>query len=222
MPIDERKIAVCLPTYNEAENVEFMVSSIREVFNGMLFIVDGYSTDDTVEIAKQYNVDVFYRNNPGKGSAMQKALEVADKAGKEFVVFIDCDRSNNPKDIKSLINFNETVDLVLGVRDFKKIKPIERLWGNIFTTGLINIFHGSNIKDSMTGMKLLRVNKFLTTLNEESFFVDPLICILAIRDNMYIEQIFVEHFERTGKSKMSFIKGLVLIPRFLNTLIFKK
>lgn len=77
MPIDAEKIAVCLPTYNEEENIEFMVNSIRKVFKGLLFVVDGYSTDKTAEIAHKLGVTVYSRNALGKGSAMQKALEVA-------------------------------------------------------------------------------------------------------------------------------------------------
>ena len=44
--------AFCLPTLNEEENVEYVVSEIRKVYNGFLFIVDGFSSDRTVVIAE--------------------------------------------------------------------------------------------------------------------------------------------------------------------------
>ncbi|MFM1874508.1 MAG: hypothetical protein RL266_245 [Bacteroidota bacterium] len=202
------RTCLCLPTFNEAQNVEAVVTDIRKVFDGLLFAVDGFSTDRTVDVLKSLNVDVYQRTNPGKGSALQKALQVAEDNEKEFLIYFDCDQTYTPANIHRFCSLLDKADLIIGVRPLGLINPYHRRLGNLVATGLINVTGNGKIKDSLSGLKCLRVSKFKPLLKEDGFVIDALICVLALHLKMNTYHVQVNFNERTGKSKMGLLIGL--------------
>jgi dolichol-phosphate mannosyltransferase len=120
-------LAVCLPTYDEAENVEPMVRALGRVFaehgiDGRLLVVDDGSPDGTGEIADRLAaelgfVEVLHR--PGKaglGAAYRAGFERALATGADVVVQMDCDFSHDPADIPRLLAAAGDADVVIGSR----------------------------------------------------------------------------------------------------------
>ena len=119
--MDVRAI-VCLPTYNERENVERMVRALREQGVGVL-VVDDKSPDGTGEIADRLAaelefVDVLHRERKeGLGPAYLAGFRRALADGAELVLEMDCDFSHDPADVPRLLAAaEEGADLVLGSR----------------------------------------------------------------------------------------------------------
>jgi dolichol-phosphate mannosyltransferase len=113
---------VCLPTYNERENVEPMVRALGELGVRVL-VIDDNSPDGTGEIADRLAaelgyVDVLHRpRKEGLGPAYLAGFRRALASGAELVLEFDCDFSHNPADIPRLIAEAEAgADLVLGSR----------------------------------------------------------------------------------------------------------
>jgi len=204
----EDNVALFLPTLNEAESIRSMIVRIRKNFKGFFFVVDGFSTDDTIKIAREEGVFVYYRLNNGKGSAIQKALEVAALHGKEFLLFIDCDMSYDPDNIKDMIQDLGNYDLVIGVRPLEKIDALGRRLGNIVATELVNIAFGGNVQDSISGLKCLRVSKFIGLIKENGWVVDSLICLYALKFDMRIRHVSINYYKRLGQSKLSMATGI--------------
>jgi dolichol-phosphate mannosyltransferase len=121
---DHRRVqaTVCLPTYNERENVERMVRAL--VDRGVrVLVVDDNSPDGTGEIADRLAaeldaVDVLHRERKqGLGPAYLDGFRRALADGAELVLEMDCDFSHDPDDVPRLIATAEDgVDLVLGSR----------------------------------------------------------------------------------------------------------
>lgn len=216
------KIALCLPTYNEEMNIQKVVLDIRKVYSGFLFIVDGFSLDKTADIAAQINVPVYKRDFQGKGSAIQKALEIAELKGKEFLIYLDCDRTYNPLDLLRIIEDIDDFDLVVGVRPLEDIKPVHRRLGNKVVTGIINVVFKAKIKDSLSGFKCLRVSKFRNLLKENGVVIEPIICLYAVKYNMRIGLFPISYYKRVGQSKMNLIIGGIEFVKLIRIVLIEK
>ncbi len=121
------RAVVCLPTYNEAENLERMVRELgRELDTSrdLVLVVDDSSPDGTGEIADGLAAElpwvrVLHRAaKEGLGRAYLAAFREALGLGAELVLEIDCDFSHDPRDVSRLIAACEVggADLALGSR----------------------------------------------------------------------------------------------------------
>jgi dolichol-phosphate mannosyltransferase len=121
-------LVVCLPTYNEHENVERMVRMLGTVFtnhglDGRVLVIDDNSPDGTGEIAERLAsehewVSVIHREaKEGLGPAYLAAFRWALAAGAELVAEMDCDFSHDPEDVPRLVaTIDNGADVALGSR----------------------------------------------------------------------------------------------------------
>jgi len=119
------RAVVCLPTYNERENLEAMVRALGEVLDtardGVL-VIDDSSPDGTGQIADRLAeevpwVSVLHRDRKeGIGPAYIAGFRHALAQGAELLVEMDCDFSHDPSDVPKLIVPAGGADLVLGSR----------------------------------------------------------------------------------------------------------
>jgi len=124
MPVP--RAVVCLPTYNERENLERMVEALGAVLDtgrDRLLVIDDSSPDGTGEIAdrlaaEQPWVSVLHRaEKQGIGPAYLAGFRRALADGAELVLEMDCDFSHDPADVQRLIAAcEEGADLALGSR----------------------------------------------------------------------------------------------------------
>jgi dolichol-phosphate mannosyltransferase len=119
------RAVVCLPTYNERENLEPMVRGLGGVLDttrDLVLVIDDSSPDGTGELADALArelpwVEVLHRRTKeGLGPAYVAGFRRALAAGAELVLEIDCDFSHDPKDVPRLIQAAADAELVLGSR----------------------------------------------------------------------------------------------------------
>jgi dolichol-phosphate mannosyltransferase len=118
------RVTVCLPTYNEGENLEPMLRALGDVLpeSGRVLVVDDSSPDGTGELADRLAaelgyVDVLHRpRKEGLGPAYLAGFRRALEDGAELILEMDCDFSHDPADVPRLIAAAEGADLVLGSR----------------------------------------------------------------------------------------------------------
>jgi dolichol-phosphate mannosyltransferase len=112
---------VCLPTYNERENLERMVRTLVELGVRVL-VIDDNSPDGTGEVADRLaeeldGVSVLHRpRKEGLGPAYLAGFQQALRDGADLVLEMDCDFSHDPADVRRLISAAAGADLVLGSR----------------------------------------------------------------------------------------------------------
>jgi dolichol-phosphate mannosyltransferase len=116
------RAVVCLPTYNEQENLEPMLHALGDKGVHVL-VVDDNSPDGTGELADRLAaqldyVEVLHRERKeGLGPAYLAGFRRALDAGAELVLEMDCDFSHDPAAVPQLIAaMDEGVDLALGSR----------------------------------------------------------------------------------------------------------
>jgi dolichol-phosphate mannosyltransferase len=120
------RAVVCLPTYNERENLEPMVRALGEVLDtgrDRVLVIDDGSPDGTGELADRLAaelswVDVLHRpTKQGLGPAYVAGFRRALADGAELVLEMDCDFSHDPADVPRLVAAcEEGADLALGSR----------------------------------------------------------------------------------------------------------
>ena len=117
---------VCVPTYNERDNVEPLVRALGEVLDlarDRVLVIDDNSPDGTGEIADRLAAElpwmsVLHRERKdGIGAAYLAGFAIALAAGAELVLEVDCDFSHDPVDVPRLIAAcADDADLALGSR----------------------------------------------------------------------------------------------------------
>jgi dolichol-phosphate mannosyltransferase len=121
------RLVVCLPTYNEIQNLEPMVRALGEVFerealDGSVLVIDDASPDGTGELADRLAnelpyVDVLHRQaKQGLGPAYIAGFRRALAEDAELVMEMDCDFSHSPEDVPRLVRAAIGADLVIGSR----------------------------------------------------------------------------------------------------------
>ena len=83
---------IIIPTLNEAQTITELIHDIRNLVFPLkvsILVVDGGSTDNTLEICQKENVKFIIQKGKGKGNAMKQAV---DYTNADIVAFIDADR----------------------------------------------------------------------------------------------------------------------------------
>jgi dolichol-phosphate mannosyltransferase len=156
---------VCLPTYNERENLEAMLRALGDKGVRVL-VVDDNSPDGTGELADKLAEELDYvsvLHRPGKeglGPAYLAGFHRALADGAELVLEMDCDFSHNPADVPRLVAATADADVVLGsryvagggVRNWGLLRRIISEGGSWYARVLL----GASVHDLTGGFKCYR------------------------------------------------------------------
>ena len=163
MPVP--RAVVCLPTYNERENLEPMLRALGDKGVRVL-VIDDDSPDGTGEIADGLAreldyVDVLHRERKeGLGPAYLAGFRRALADGADLVLEMDCDFSHSPDDVPRLLAAAEEADLVLGSRyvpggsigNWGLVRRFVSAGGSFYARVLL----GSRVRDLTGGFKCYR------------------------------------------------------------------
>lgn len=86
------KLSAVITTFNNARTLDFCLKSVH--WADELLILDSYSTDETLEIAKNYNAHIVQHKFLGYGAQKQMAV---DQASHKWVVLLDADEALSPE-----------------------------------------------------------------------------------------------------------------------------
>jgi dolichol-phosphate mannosyltransferase len=167
---------ICLPTYDERENIEPMVAALRglELDDLHVLVVDDNSPDGTGEVADRLAADddhvhVLHRERKeGLGPAYLAGFRRALELGAELVFEMDCDFSHDPGDVPRLVAAAENADLVLGsryvpgggTRNWGLVRRFISRGGSLYAQVLLQL----GVRDLTGGFKCYR-RKVLETID---------------------------------------------------------
>lgn len=205
----KKSISVVLPVFNEGENINSLYKELSAVLSGkfnsyeIIFVDDG-STDNSASVIKEIvNKDkavkiIILRKNYGQTAAIVAGIEHA--AG-EFIVTMDADLQNDPKDITHLIDkMEEGYDLVSGWRKRRKDRFFVRYIPSIFANLLISLVTGLKLHDYGCTLKIYKRDflKDITLYGEMHRFIPVYVYFMGGE----VTEIVVKHRRREyGKSK---------------------
>lgn len=218
-------ISIVIPIFNEEGNVRELHEEIKQVciennYDFEIIYIDDGSSDSSFQNSKKLHPLKYirFRKNFGQTAAMDAGIKHAEK---DYIITMDGDRQNDPKDIPELIKYLEEndLDVVSGWRKNRKDTFMKRFvsrGANLLRKIIIN----DMIHDSGCSLKIYKRECFknLTLYGEMHRFIPALLDMRGYR----IGEIIVNHRERiAGKTKYNWkrtIKGLLdmLYLRFWN------
>ncbi len=215
------RAVVCLPTFNERENLEPMVRALGDVLDtsqDRVLVIDDASPDGTGELADRLAgelpwLDVLHRaRKEGLGPAYIAGFRKALSENAELVVEIDCDFSHDPGDVPRLIEAAGDADLVLGSRYVRGggtegwglLRRIVSRGGCLYAQLVL----GVNVRDLTGGFKCFRRGTLeaidLDALSARGYAFQIETTYRVLRAGLRVREIPIRFSERrVGDSKMS-------------------
>ncbi len=204
-------VSVVVPTLNEARNLPHVLPQIPDWVMEVV-VIDGGSTDGTMEVAKELRDDVVVIEDltPGKGAALRRGFEVARG---DIIVMIDADGSMDPAEIQAFVS------VLLGGADFAKgsrfchgggTSDMEwyRRLGNAGLTWMVRAGFGGRYSDLCYGYNAFWA-KSLDHLNldADGFEIETLMNIRALTTGLTVTEVPSYEAERLfGSSNLNTIK----------------
>lgn len=216
-----KHISVIVPAYNEALAISSVLIDLKNLKNtdgtavfDRIILSDNASTDDTAKIASAHNIQIVYEQQPGYGSACQKALAAISQT--DIILFVDADAS--VKIDESFLLLDRIISgygLVIGNRVPALREPHALHWQQILGTQLackfINFLYKTRVSD-LGPFRAIRFSELKAfDMQDQRFGWTAEMQVKAIQNNVQIVEVPVSVKTRIGKSKISgTLRGTVL------------
>ena len=195
-------IGVVIPCLNEAANLELLLPRVQSVIREFhlpttVYVVDGGSTDGTVETAERLGARAMQQRGTGYGGAIKTALEDIDAT---YIITLDADLSHHPAVLRHLCEVRGTADIVIASRYVRQgygRMPLPR----VFLSGLLNLVFRTaldlDVRDTSSGYRLYRRDAVLKLgLTFSTYAVLQEILVKAICEGYHVVEIPFHYLPR--------------------------
>ena len=216
------RVTVCLPTYNERENLEPMLRALG-AHGVRVLVIDDSSPDGTGELADRLAeelgyVGVLHRpRKEGLGPAYLAGFRHALASGAERILEMDCDFSHDPADVPRLLEATNDADLAIGSRyvvggktkNWGVLRRAISAGGSLYARILLSV----GIRDLTAGFKCYRRDVLetidLDAIHSRGYAFQIETTYRALRAGFRVVEVPITFVDReAGGSKMS--KAIVL------------
>jgi dolichol-phosphate mannosyltransferase len=213
------RVVMVIPTYNEADNLEWIVGRLRRVHPEVdVLVVDDQSPDGTGRIADEIAAEdprlhVLHRAaKGGLGAAYLHGFAWALAEGYDVIGEMDADGSHQPEELHLLLDALEHADLVIGsrwvpggsVRNWPVQRELLSRGGNAY----VRLLLGIDVRDATAGFRLFRratLEKIdLSEVRSTGYVFQTDLVARTLRAGLTVREVPIEFVERVrGESKMS-------------------
>ncbi|MCW3991439.1 MAG: glycosyltransferase [Candidatus Bathyarchaeota archaeon] len=193
-------VTVVLPVLNEEEAIGLVLKELKTEGYENVLVVDGYSTDKTIEIARESGAKVVLQHGKGKSGGLKTAFKRVETP---YLLVMDGDHTYCAQDIERFVPFAREFDQVFGVRmDRDNVGRIHRL-GNWIINIVLNVLFGTSVSDVCTGMYMMKTDVAQRMeLHSRGFDVEVEMAIQNIT-NGKVTEVPIHYRERIGERKLS-------------------
>lgn len=214
---------VIIAALNEAPGIGLTIAEMKDTLGEIpVLVVDGRSSDRTVEIAKNLEAKVVCQDGIGKGNALAKALEHAD-LNLDYVVVTDADYTYPAAYVPAMIKVlkeNPLVGMVSGNRfnghvDKEALHSVFHI-GNRLLALAHNMLNGVPLQDPLTGLRVIR-SEILRgwRVKSKGFDIEVELNHLVERRGFTIREIPIDYRARLGEKKLKVSHGFTILKRIL-------
>jgi glycosyltransferase involved in cell wall biosynthesis len=194
-PVNEPSpsISVVIPTLNEAENLPFVLPKVPAWVDEVV-LVDGHSTDRTIEVARRLRPDIraILQEGRGKGAALRTGFAAAKG---DIIVMLDADGSTDPAEIPEFVGaLLAGADVVKGSRFLQGAgtadMPFSRRFGNWVFVVLVHLMFGGHYSDLCYGYSAFWRDALAQMhLNGDGFEIETMMNVSALRAGLKIFEV---------------------------------
>lgn len=212
-------LAIVLPTFNEAPNIEGLLKEFQGLYpNARFIVVDDNSPDGTASIVESLKeilpgiVLIVRKNERGRGSAGKLGFQRALDLGAEAIVEMDADGSHDPKEVPNLLRALETCDVAVGSRYAERGQDLRgSLWRRYLSLAsirFIQVLLGVPVKDPNSGFRAFRKDVLerinLGTLKAKGPEIVHEVLVRAYKRGFRIQEVPIRFHDRmAGRSKLT-------------------
>lgn len=216
------KSTLLVLTLNEVDGMKIIMPQIKKEWCDQIIIVDGGSTDGTIEWALENNYKLHVQKQKGIRFAYFEVLPMIEG---ELVITFSPDGNSPPYAIPALVDkMREGFDLVIASRYLPPAKSYDddfmTGFGNWLFTRTVNLLHGGHYTDAMVILRAFKKSLIydLDLHKEASYKLpeklfrtiiswEPLMSVRAAKCNMKVSEIPVDEPERIGgERKLKILK----------------
>ncbi len=219
MAILGKKVCVVLPAYNAAQTLEKTYRELPLDYLDLVLLVDDYSHDDTVDLARRLGLQVhLHPSNRGYGANQKTCYAKALESGADIVVMLHPDYQYSPRLVPALawMVASGHYDLALGSRILGGTAlsggmPLYKYISNRFLTLFENFVTGAKLSEYHTGLRAFS-RQVIETLpleeNADGFVFDNQMLAQALHFGFRIGEIScpARYFEEA--SSVDFRQGI--------------
>jgi len=200
-------VTVVIPALNEAENLPYVLPFIPAWVDEVV-LVDGHSTDRTVEVALELlpNIRVVYQEGKGKGAALRTGFAAATG---DIIIMMDADGSTDPAEIPLFCAaLLRGADFVKGSRFLQGAgtadMEMHRMLGNLVFVMSVRLLFGGNFSDLCYGYNAFwRGVLSSLDLDGDGFEIETMMNVRALRAGLKVAEVpSFEHRRRHGTSRL--------------------
>jgi dolichol-phosphate hexosyltransferase len=215
---------VIIAALNEEEGIGSTISELNQTLgNPPILVVDGKSTDRTVEVAKELGAQVILQDGLGKGDALASAVKLLDPKA-DYVVITDADYTYPAKYVHEMIQVlkeNPNVGMVCGNRfsGYMDLNGLNGLFyfGNRVIAFTHNFLNGVALVDPLTGLRLVRAEILRNwQVKSKGFDVEVELNHRVEREGFGIAEIPIQYRERLGEKKLGFRNSVEIFRRIMS------
>lgn len=204
--MNDKKIAVLIPCYNEELTVEKTVSDFKRVLpNANIYVYNNNSKDRTKELALKAGAIVKDEYRQGKGAVVRSMFRDIDA---DVYIMVDGDDTYPAEEVEGLITpvLEGKADMVIGDRlsstYYTENKRPFHNFGNSLVKGLINFLFKSDLNDIMTGYRSFS-KKFVKCMPvmSDGFQIETEMTIFALTNNMQVVNVPITYRDRPEGSE---------------------
>lgn len=204
--MNDKKIAVLIPCYNEELTVEKTVSDFKRVLpNADIYVYNNNSKDRTKELALKVGAIVEDEYRQGKGAVVRSMFRDIDA---DVYIMVDGDDTYPAEEVEGLITpvLEGKADMVIGDRlsstYYTENKRPFHNFGNSLVKGLINFLFKSDLNDIMTGYRSFS-KKFVKCMPvmSDGFQIETEMTIFALTNNMQVVNVPITYRDRPEGSE---------------------
>ena len=207
MTVEDKKVSIIIPAYNEEHAIGKIIGDIKNLPEQFeILVIDDGSKDKTASIAESFDIRVIrHPMNKGYGAALKTGIR---NASGDYILIMDADGQHRVRDIYKLLEYIGPYDMVVGARTKKSKTTLHRRIAQFIMIGTAEYLSGQNIPDLNSGFRIMKKERALEYMNilPNGFSFTTTITLAILMNGYSVKYIPIEAETRIGKSKIRPIK----------------
>lgn len=209
-------VTLCILNRNDASSLALLLPELAEYNFDCVFALDGFSTDNSVQLLNEHGIHVYRQDTIGRGSAILQALNLCDT---RYIIFLSSDGEEDPKDMPNIYHrLKSGSDLVIASRvldstsgfksDHNVLYYHRKLFLN-FITYLINKLFDGRLTDCWNGYRGMRTESALNLkFDAPNFLIEAQTTIRFLKAGLTVSEIpTIERRRFHGRSQNPVFKS---------------